>query len=200
MVKAYLNAEDLRMRLHDCLVFYKGEPYIVSCDEINFPDIALKTLVRKVHAHTVDHRDVYLDTGTPNLGYMNYNGETYYISRMPNKRQHQAVKIDNLSVSPNRPNVRNWGHTRAFYNCLMGDYPRPNTALQGVLGGLVRSMAISRDFAISSQSQQKIALMYKDREVGYYDPSTLKVSIVPTPESSWIKNLIIKEGLVNEPN
>lgn len=199
MVKEYLNQEDLRMRLEGCIVQYKSHFFMVVCNNISYPNIGLINLTkysesRKIE-HTIDHRDANLNTGTPPLGYFNCNRQAYWTTRYPNKRQNQAVKPQNISVKP-RSAPYNFYFTKEFYNCLMNEYPTERKALLAINAGTVESMAVSRDFALVREDQQLVALHFKARKVGYYNGTNL--IIMPTPEASWIKSLLEKQGIMYE--
>lgn len=159
MAKKYLNAGDVRMKLNRAVVFYKEKPYIVTTDTTNdWEEITITPLGGNGREpnKNIKHYDVHLDTKAPELGYMNFFERAYYLVRMPERRQNQALRSDSIIATPRIGGV--WFTSPQFKKLLLGEYPKFNEALESILEGHNESVAVHRYYAIGMIDKVRVGL------------------------------------------
>lgn len=197
MPKRYLNEHDLVMRLDQVICFYKGEPYYIRALNGEFPKINLVNIYKKdVNQNfQIDHDDPNLDTSFPELGYFNYQKNAIWLSKFPDRKQAQGLRAQNIRSNPTILN--GFSSTKDFYNFLKGDYPTVDTALDSLKEEKVRSIAVSRNFALSRDNKVQITLLYRKRPIGFYCEKTSVFRINQTEESSFLTQAMFKSGVFN---
>ena len=126
--------------------------------------------------HTdVDIRKVDIDIKPIPLGYVNYQGNTYYTSRSPARRWKQGLSEDSFNVTQVKRDgkvakARGGGMitSKELANCINNKYPSFKKAYKNVATGECTGLAFSRKFAVSSSSSPNnpYVLLYRGEKVG----------------------------------
>ncbi len=198
MVKKYLNASDVRMKLQRSVVFYKKVPHYVDLPpdpESPWDHIRLTPLAGKNKSSFVlPHDDENIDTSAPLLGYINYKGRAYYLSRIPGRVSSQGLKNDVIISNP-RNISSSYFVSPEFSDALLGKYPKLDTA-EGMLYSLAwSSVAISRTFAIGVKDDLRIGLYQQGNLIGDQVKSG-EYTLNNFKGSSFTKKLLEKVGVV----
>lgn len=194
MGKVYDNPEDLRMRLNNTICFYKREPYYILVGGVKFPEVELMSIVNQSPPQKhkiVDHRSKDLCTNSPKLGYMNFENNSFYLSRIPERSQNQGLRTSNI-IAMNENYLGGWNRSRDFYNTLKGIYPSKKEALTRVQNNY-NSCAFHRKFSFNKFGSLNIGLQYMGNSVGILENNNIK--LFQNKATSYIHKLLIKENL-----
>lgn len=194
MVKEFINANDLSMRLNNCFVFYKGEPYYTRIG--TYPYLELYKIVQPpgYEPIVVKYTDPELNTKSPSLGYMNFKNNAIYLKRYPSRRQNLGLRPGDIVTNPRI--YGSFTSTKEFYNVLTGKYPTYKKTMENIFLGKVLSMAVDRDFCISKGDRDLISLLFKERVIGYYEYLSEKFRLLPVADSSWLTKLIYNRRII----
>lgn len=161
----YLTPEDVSMRLHGCVIRYKKKFYFTHAHGMK---LKLFNLATNTQDHTVDANSPDVDVSSPELGFVNWDSQLWYVYRIPYRKQKQGIAQDNLSawsvtegrsksvysdtlVSPN------------FQKMLDGIYPTYSEVLQEK-----KTRAFSRNYALDFQGED-IKLLFNEACIGTYE-------------------------------
>lgn len=198
MVKKYLNASDVRMKLNRTVIFYDGRPCYVETspsESEGWSKIQLTPLSGKDRKKfEVEHDDEKVDTSAPTLGYLNYKSAAYYLTRIPSRVSNQGLRSDNIISNPGS---LNWNYilSQEFGDCLLGKYPTLNSAENMMYSLAWSSVAISPNFAIGTKPDLTIGLYQNGNLIGK-QVKTGKYVLDDFKGSSFTKKLLDKVGVI----
>lgn len=151
-------------RLNGTILRYNGEPvYCRSEGET----LELTDIVTGNHRFSIEPDDFLLDISSVPLGYMNseHYRSAVYLKRQPFRRYKQGVVLDLLqATSLNHGGVSTSNlRCRGFVNSIKGIFP---TVKEAILNTDARSMALSRDVAITQAGANCFEVYIKEVLVG----------------------------------
>lgn len=163
----YLD-QDLRQRLDSGVVFYRGIPYIYSLrDEAGVA--RLYSLKNSSEFITVHPKDPEIDIRSPKIGFVNYKGRAYYLTRYPHRMYKQSFCLRSVRALDVAANIEITTpmnlQSGPIHNMLIDEYPRISTAMKDLEGG-AKSVAISKDIAIGRDDLDNIKAWYKNQPFG----------------------------------
>lgn len=162
----YLNGDDVRMRLHQSVVRYKGKPYY--CFHDGGTQLTLGGLEdNSTEIVQVDANSEDLDIRSPELGYVNWKQGCGYVSRSAVRRQKQGISHENLFMrnagsDQQQPLPANYLRTTEFFNMLIGNYPSYEEAMKNSR----QFTAIHRSFMVG-KFKDTIKLYFNEREIAH---------------------------------
>lgn len=191
-MEKYLNRNDLHMRLHGTLCLWKGEPVKVHVDDSpGYPETSIT--VQPLNKNKSEVIDYTSDEFTPHgikLGYVNYEGFAYFVSRLPLRRNMQGLTTGNINVSHGGPKALLF--SKSMRDCILGKYPSIKEAREK-FEGMHSSVAISRNFSIVREGSFYY-LDYRAKRVGTLNRDDT-FQIFDSPNSSFIRRALDREGL-----
>lgn len=156
----YDLARDANFYLNSSIITYDGVPtYIEGVDE-EFQALGVK-LDSGDRVRFNVNEDKLVDLKPFKLGYLNYNGQAYYIARKPKRSWRQGLSKNNLSGSANWRLVC----SQALVSVVQNKYPTFGVCLDSVSGGLCSSASFHRLFRVRGVDGE-LVLDYKERCVG----------------------------------
>ena len=191
-MERYLSREDLSLRLDGTMCMYGDEPCQVCVDPDQVGDeIKIKYLTKDARWRTIEYTE---DKFTPHgieLGYINYAGMAYYITRQPVRRNQQGLNFQNIHVSDG-------GSTSILFtvqtrDCIKNIYPSLRKSYDNVSAGSDLSCAFHRDFCIYHLEKALKSLKYKNRTVGFIGKN-YEIQLVDGPDASFIRRILHREG------
>jgi hypothetical protein len=164
-----------------------------------YPKVHLYRMGSKMYKHTleIDHTDSrFIDRSLP-LGYINYNSNAYYVSRIPYRHFNQAIKQTSLMSNCGNLNIYDtgWFFREPMYNLLKGIYPSVRTARNKLEDGSAQGVAVHRDLALKYMDRRTIGLYYKDRLAAIWDNAAERWDYRGGPDAMVLQKLIGKTGL-----
>lgn len=165
----YRSADDCSQRLRHSVIIHEGKPvYItkIKSSSVVFGTdlITREDLEFKLKADSV---------APPRLGYVNYNGRSYFFCRKPIRKVRQGVCTDNL-YSCDGDVAGALITTSEFGKMLINAYPSVKECVDSVLKGEASAKAFSRLFAVKgvSRDRKTIGLFYAGNRIGRVDVET----------------------------
>jgi hypothetical protein len=139
----YVDRDYAYSRLVNTLVRHNGEAVLVR-EVLGDLDCIVERLDTK-NIHTVHLDD--LELKSPPLGFVNFEGQCYYLTRKPMRNDwRQGVRRNSVSA------IRNGREMsipiQAISKCVDGKFPTRSSALASLRKG-VREVAISRDYSLT---------------------------------------------------
>lgn len=172
-VERYTNSDDVHMRLHECILFYKGQPYYAQADGMNLYLCDLEKGLSDVGKLVVHSNDSELIITSPDIGYVNYlwndKPAVKFFARSPFRRQKASIAAVNILVKYGvndsflSPSVSELLQ-KNFKQMLLGDYPQFGNVMFAIQQG--EAYAVSRNFAISFYNKDNILLHYNGEVIG----------------------------------
>jgi hypothetical protein len=122
-----------------------------------------------------ESRSVHLDELnplSPPLGFINWRGRVYYLSRRPMRRDwRQGIRPNQLRCMVGVTDITH----NMVMDCIRGNtFPTVRYAIGKVVGGKA-GVAISRDFALK-RNGGAVVLMYKWHKVGIVEDNVIKLN------------------------
>lgn len=116
--------------------------------------------------HKSEHLDNF-DLKPMPLGYVNYDGASTYLQRMPLRRDwRQGARAHNVNSSNLDFNTRTILNSRAFVKCVLNEYPTFKKCFHEVYEDGHRSSSFSREFAlVRSGDADKCNVQYKGKRI-----------------------------------
>jgi hypothetical protein len=204
MGRAFLSMDDVRMRLHKTVCMYKGEPVYVNVDDIGTDHkVRICPLVATPNASLekyklVDYREDAFDYRFMELGYLNYKGNCWFLSRNPERKNHQGLKYDCVSASPGDLNDHysyiNWFFSAGMNDTILGKYPKLSEALDKLRDD-AKGVAVHRDFAVRWIDTNNIGMFYREQLISIKEDVTDKFNLIPKRSTSYIQRFLEAAGL-----
>lgn len=206
MADKYLSRNDVSLRLNNCVGIYKGEfcrIFVPERDDAAPTHVILRKLTTNdlLISRTIDaNTDALVVSGLP-LGYMtDENGPTWYVSRVPVRRQSEGINSANLVMSRvDTPRISGQvGNgtisSKGFEKMLKGEY-RPfdevkAIALEAPVGW---SEAISRSCALL-KTRKGVSLFFENSLVGFFDEPMVFVNLLEDYRHSVMVQKLSKVG------
>lgn len=180
----YETLEEITTRLKGSVVIYDGDPvYVVDVGQVGPGDPAdvarvyiapLPILPGKEYTKEMCERKFItskkFDLRPFKMGFMNYEGEAVYLSRIPQRQYTQGLKNNTLRAAmPSGKPFKGFGSVvtaQAFVDCIKGKYP----SIQEAMRTGASSVALSRDFAFTRDEDLNLLILnYKDVKCGTKD-------------------------------
>ena len=165
MAEAYLNRNDLHLRLDRSICLYEGVPYFVVTEGVTGNDIKLYKLEGQLSRKpiTVDHTSNKFEDRSVPLGYYQSGETAHYLQRIASRTQNQGLRQNNITALPDLPRREyDWFTSKNMENCILGKYTTIVDALEKIANGCT-SVAIHRHVAIGLVDRKRIALYYKGK-------------------------------------
>jgi hypothetical protein len=193
----YENLGDAQMRLQGTIVLYDGEPvYITDVREVGPGDP--KGDIFRVYASPLPYdpgirraeemrkfiSSKKFDLAPFPMGFMNFQGNVFYCTRLARRQQRQGLSAGTLSALPvGNPTV---GAHRfetlisvpEFLDCIKGRYPTVAEATRQIEEAGATGIAFSRSFCLVKDNDipELIYLFHKKEKVGFIMEGRLMLS------------------------
>ena len=202
VTKVYHSRPDLKMYLNETIVMYKGEPHMVNVklrDErgksmTDNKRIQLRHLSadRPAFETTTDDKD--LVTKNFSLGFCNYNGRAYLISRRAGRRQRDGLCSNAITYEhvgkkdPRGLDFYSMLHSASFAACLRDEYPSYENALDKIFDETkrVQSIAFSKDFALVKLDRFNVGIYYRSTQIAYANRKSRNANFLESPNISFM--------------
>lgn len=181
-VERYLTKEDVNMRLDNCIVRYKGEPFMSKyagglqiklyyMDESNRDPML------------VNSNDIDLDISSFDIGYVNRGERAWFITRVPYRKQKQAVCIHNVVWSTFMNNYQKLDDsllmTKYTDDAIRMIYPTYKDCLEWVKAKASNvSRAFNTNFALHKSKDGEILLLMNEEKIGIFNPDTQIIDLL----------------------
>lgn len=192
MEKRFATPADVRMRLNETFVRYKGEYYFATqSPEDQDTKLQLRLVHDKALVCVIDANDPDLDVSSLPLGYVQFRSwnECIFMSRLPYRRQRQAVSIDSVAVYgvfniAQYPPVRDYFHQKFFINNLKGEFPTYDAVVSSIKANTGKdtekiARAFDRCFCILYSKGSDVLLQYNCTNIGKINLETKVVTLLP---------------------
>jgi hypothetical protein len=133
---------------------------------------ALNLYTRK--SETIQLNQADLNLNPIPLGYVNYKGNAYYLSRKPVRKWKQGLSLDSVHIREEKNkgfiSKSDIMHSRSLVDCVNNKYPSLSQAFHAVYSGAVTSSAFGRTFSLRYDHKGKglsLVLLYKEQKIGY---------------------------------
>ncbi len=206
----YHNYEDAGMRLANSVCFWDGHPYYVTQVEgstRNSTKVRLWPFNRVSSGTTkdtmvVDYTDDRFDYTPKQLGFLNYDGNCYFLTRIPARIQKQGLVSEQVTcTSSPRFYIGDVFTSNAFESMLLGNYPTLDNCLKKLSENpYTVGMAFSRNFCV--RSEKKLLFIYfRETPVmistSRSGPSNFQ-ELPDIPGINLIKRIMKNEGVYNQ--
>ncbi len=199
MAKEYLSMEDVKLRLHKTVCLHKGEPVYVTVDDLGknhevyvIPLAAVQTTMKG--GKFVDYRQGDFDYKYIPLGYIQFKQNAFYLSRLPERKNHQGLKADVIHSDPDINQLyssANWFYSAAMVDCIKGKHMPVKEAIDKIQFDGWKSAVVHRYFAVARiDAGNKIGLFYKEQMIGIKEPHSYKFNMIETRGSSFIQKVM----------
>lgn len=179
----YETVEEANMRLSSTVVLYEGEPvYITEVRQLNEDDA--KNEIYRVYSTPLPYRrdaraerklisSGKFDLSPFRMGFMNFGGHAYYLSRNTARQNRQGLSERSLTIvgPPDQPPIRlsNIISEQEFVDMIKGKYPSMEEAVKMLQQPEYNAVAVSREYALKKDTDLDglIILYHKDAKVGF---------------------------------
>jgi len=203
-LKRYEVPADVRMRLHQSIVMYRGIPVWVS----HIPDTLNIQLVSvrdddKIVADCIDASHPDLDITSVPLGYsLSTKKLPNYVYRLPLRQQKQGVCQENTAYTvDNGPAyIQQRGlpvHGPRLADLIEGNYPSVEAMKKSLSAG-ARGFAFHRKYAVVRDEQDVMYMKFAGHTMGFFDPSSMTASLLPPFHENHHRALLYKLGIKSE--
>lgn len=159
----FLSTDDANMRLSRTIIRKAGIPIYVS--EFTSPtDFRYYELLNREQGHTEEASltDEDVDIKPVPLGYVNFQGQSHYLSRQPRRRYKQGLDVESLHAGRHCRDRRQVLFSQSFIDTVMGNWPSFEECHQAVNRFSLTSLAFDREWAVGMEGR----LLYKGDKVG----------------------------------
>lgn len=174
-----IELHDLRQMFQNSLVRYNTEPVMIGHVSAGFR--ADCVFIGNNEEQVLDLRDEKFDFKPVNTGYVNLQGYSFFITRLPRRQWKQGLSKDNVEIKYNLPYADDGRFEKAYhrvvnldckplYNTIKNIYPSLAQAVESFEDNNVE-IAFDRQFCVNKNGM----LFYKGSEVGKVDLNTLKI-------------------------
>lgn len=184
----YDTPADVKLRLHNSIVRYKGIP--VNVQLYNGSSLVLKAHTLRpnedpIFHDTIHSSDVELDISSPPLGYMNTPNTSIYVQRIATRKQIQGFYlgsahwiIDNLEAHYNNSTIQQYLTSEPIANTILNKYPKGINVLEKLLSNpTIKSIAFHSKFSLMKDDINLLKLRHMGRSIGFVKPNTNKLII-----------------------
>lgn len=196
-MKKYLNRSDASMRLDGTICLWKGEPVYVrfNCDggkngdRVNISYFDGSNRRQRVVTYTSKDFTFY----PIRLGYMNRNGNVYYLARLPNRRQKQGLCSNNVEITPMSSLSSGWFPSTSLYNLIMDIYPTSED-VRVMLEKGQEGIALDRDIAFRKASKGFYKVFLKTQLMGTYETNEGRINLLNNSMTSIFQRILEARG------
>jgi hypothetical protein len=192
------GVNDLQDRVGNTICLYKGHPYHVNVvgDRVDLYKMTeYPSCLNRPPVYSVPHTDPDFDWRSPQLGYMNYKGRVWYLTRRAARQFRQGLTAQVIEGSPNRYE-RNWFYTKSMQDCITGVYPTYQEALEMIKNiPNTTQVAFDRRLALVSAGTGVLHLHHRQRMIGVMYEATNRFFIIPSPDYSFLVKYVKKKGV-----
>ena len=198
MAEAYLSQEDLNMRLDGSICMYDGHPYYVRTIS-KYPNITLYALDGKVNrsikgTHIIDHTGDRFSDRSPLLGYITYNNNAHYLSRIPFRHQNQGLTQNSIDAD-GLDRYESWFFGPEMEKCILGKHASVEEAWKLMDRGY-KGVSIHRQLAIKLIDHRNIGLYYKTRLVATWDQFGKQWEFMKATDGRFIEKIVRRLGVI----
>lgn len=194
MEKRFATTADVRMRLNETFVKYKTEYFYATANgrEEEGTKLELRTIEGKSLVMVIDANDPSLEVSSLPLGYVQFPSwnECVFMSRLPYRRQKQAVSVDSVAVysvfnGRQFPPIRDYFHQKFFAQNLRGEFPEFSDVISSIRANKIKgavdkiARAFDRCFCVLYQVGKDTILQYNCTNIGTVDLDTKIVTLLP---------------------
>lgn len=183
---ADISLADQKQMFQNSLVRYGTEP--VWIHHIGDRCLADCLFIGNNEDKVLDLRDEAFNFKPVNTGYVNIQGYSFFVTRMPHRQWKQGLSIDNVNIRYNHPYNDNGRFQNAYnrvkeltckplYNTIKNIYPSLEQVVESFEDNVVEG-AFDRQFAVNNLGW----LFYKGEQSGLVDLKTLKITFNPGME------------------
>jgi hypothetical protein len=208
-MKAFIRQEDTHLRLEKTVCMYKGVPVYcaVSMDfpvnTVHYCPIETAMETQRARYKAVLCTSDEFSAKVPELGYLNYDTNAWYLTRVPERKQRQGLVSTSVVSSPNINDMydpHRWFFSEAMKDLLTNQYPTRREAIENVMNGIggipVKGSAFHKHCAIVRIDIGSIGLHYRGRLVATYDPSRDRFTLLPDlKDGSFLQIILGKIGV-----
>ena len=192
------KGQDIRARLGNTLIRYKGLPVICQTDGDGTTLTLFQIRDGQVVAQ-VDPDDQNIDISSMTLGYVN-TGDPYkcatYVKRLPRRMYKQGIDLSYLQFDPLSTKFGSIDHGRlmneVFENSLCDKFPSFARAMESITKGSHESVALSKEVAVF-RTGNTLKFYIKGYESGFSNMKSPKDVTIPKNEVSWINSYILSQ-------
>jgi hypothetical protein len=193
------KGEDVKARLGSTVIRWKNHPYFCEVDGGGLIHLfnldGMSTVVAQIEPDDPD-----LDISSLTLGYVNIGHPDYkcaiYLKREAYRQYKQGVDLGKLTQVVLRQGWGpiGWQHLRckSLVDCVMGNYPSYQEAVDLITKMKHYSVAVSRDVALKKEGEQ-LKVFLKDTEVGYVNLKDRTKVYVPDTDTSMFAVFFLSE-------
>lgn len=184
--------DDIRSRLSGTVIRYKRRPFFCEVDD---SCLMLYSLVDHSLQARVQPDDEFIDISSLPLGYINIDHPDYksaiYLMREPFRQYKQGVDLSRLAQFPLGTGVVHWKYLQSagLVNCVLGEYPTYDEAVERITKEQYRSVAIDRDIALKRE-KDTLNVYLKNLEVGHIKLGSDTVVIHKNGMTSFAKDIL----------
>lgn len=168
--------DDVRRMLVNHVCMYKGEPVFVTRSSTHRVNVSY--LKDPFVVETIDYRVAEFTYKSPPLGYLNWQGEAFYLTRTPAEGYHSpALSMHALKIPEAlypKIDTSRFLQTKELAVCIKGEHPSFADAIKAVREGEATSMAFHRHFAIDRRAKGRCVLEKRGlEEIGLVKDKTI---------------------------
>lgn len=180
----YDEQDNISMRLLNSVVRVGKTPVYVI--DAGAQEIRYKSLTSG-RENTINLKSPRLDLSPIPLGYVNYRGEIYYLSRMPVRKYKQGLSSESLNMNGRNGRAKDVLRSKALAKCVLGQYPSQQEAIQRIKDGEIMGLAFSRQFAICENGgfggggeNAELSLRFRGKAVGKITRKHDELQLLPS--------------------
>jgi hypothetical protein len=191
MALPYTDVNDASQHLLGTVVLYDGNPVVVMGirnDTDGFQADLVPCYPRGSDIFSVSLWDPKIKTRNFNLGYVNFQSRTVFLTRNPRRQYQQGLSDNNVVVSTGD----RFSHIRTnknFVDAMQGKYPSISDCVKRIQDGNCVGIAFNTEFALSGNDESGIIrLMYREVEVGVVVDNTFFIG----NQHKWLNKYVQK--------
>ncbi len=201
----YETLNDAQMRLKGTIVLYEGKPHYVTEIAAGAEDSPFRVYadalptkgggggraaeVERAIARERGEADIrkyisskHFDIAPFAMGFVNDEKGCFYVARTPARQQKQGLSSDTCSacdVYGERKSFAVVLNSSGFPDMVSGVYPNLAQAVRTLTGGKIKSIAISREFALARDAElpELTYLYHKNKKVGFLRGTDVSLSV-----------------------
>lgn len=200
---AYINKEDVRLRLDNTVCLYRDRPFLVHVSGEDPPDVVgiskLSSPGRKVEK--VQYTSPDFNYRTLRLGYISITAEKEagYLTRVPERRAHQGLTHSSSFLMQTDGNLTHLNHNVFFSkdmeNCILGKHKSFQDAEEKLISDYEWSaMPFHRHLALARLGFNTLGVYYRTQLIGTKGPNTRGVEFIQGMKSSSYLDRILKSS------
>lgn len=203
MARPYLSYEDMRMRLHRTITMYNGEPFLtrVNEDKLENNIVYLYALdkANDRYVHKIKVEDPKFSVRAPELGYISFRNDAYYVMRKPERKQFQGLTSnsvclldgDDLRGVP----INAWFLSTSMKDCILGRHHSLNDAIAKMHEDPdINGIPVHRHAALRYVNGNLLGIFYRGLLVAT-EAQSGRFAMLPTREASVVQRVLNRIGV-----